>query len=368
MRASSLLVVFSLFACPAVAGTIPRQEIGDLARVLVENRETAGLVVGVLSGDDQSVNGFGEVTKGGGQTPDGDTVYEIGSITKVFTGILLADAVSRGLVALDDPVVKHLPDGVLLTDEENGRKISLVQLTTHTSGLPRMPSVFEMKNPRNPYAHYGRADLLAGLPEELLESTPGEKYAYSNLGAGLLGDVLCQIQEIDAYDELLRTRLCTPLGLGDTRVELTPGMRKRLAPGYVGRFVDQPNWDFDALAGCGAIRSTVNDMLKFARANIHPEKTPLAAALRAAQIRHHSMGKEQEDRPRPGVALGWHIAGFDGRTLWHNGQTGGYHSFLAVNLESECAVVILTNSTSQQVDRTGLQILELLRASAGKDG
>src|SRR5208283_4407870 len=117
---------------------------------------------------------------------DGDTVFEIGSITKVFTALLLADMAQRGEVALTDPVSKYLPKGVKMPGR-NGHAIMLQDLATHTSGLPRLPSNMKPKDFMNPYADYTPELLYQFLSSYELPRDPGSKWEYSNLGAGLLG-------------------------------------------------------------------------------------------------------------------------------------------------------------------------------------
>jgi len=331
--------------------------IERLARAPVDSKVAVGVIVGVLHDGETTFRGFGRTERGGGRVPGPDTVWEIGSITKVFTGILLAHAVESGLVALDDPVAKYLPEGTEVPEYE-GKPIRLVDLTTHGSGLPRMPVNFRPKDPRNPFADYGVAQLYEGLRDTRLRHAPGTTYAYSNLGVGLLGHVLSRVFD-RGYDVLVREVITGPLGMTDTAVHPTKSMRERLAKPYGVHWVERWSWDFDCLAGCGALRSTARDLLKFARANLAPPDTKLGRALRAAQVVHSPKWKG------PQVALGWHLVGHN---LFHNGGTGGYASFLMIDRKRKTAVVVIANTVSRRIDAVGRSLMSFLadRDQSGK--
>jgi D-alanyl-D-alanine-carboxypeptidase/D-alanyl-D-alanine-endopeptidase len=321
------------------------------AQSLVDSGQAVGLVVGTFKDGNATTRGYGLVSKDSDAVPAGDTVYEIGSITKTFVGILLADAVERELVALDDPVVEYLPTGVT-APAKNGTEIRLVHLSTHTSGLPRIA----MNRPvdvKNPFASYDVVQLYEVLGEVSLLSVPGERYSYSNLAAGLLGHTLALVND-SAFEETLRVRILAPLGLADTTITLTDDLRARLAPPYTSQGEPRQNWDFDVLAGCGAIRSTANDMLIYARANLDPDSAAgLTEAIRASHVVRHAFGSGG------GVGLGWHVEA--GGVVWHNGGTGGYSAYLGLHPESQTAVVVLANTTSREVDAVGRSVLARLR-------
>lgn len=282
---------------------------------------------------------------------DGNTVFEIGSITKVFTGALLAEMVARGEVGLDDPVRSLLPATVTFP-VHGGREIALIDLATHRSGLPRMPSNFAPRNANNPYADYSVDQLYTFLSQHVLTRGVGEGYEYSNLAVGLLGHVLA-LKGNSSYEALLTERILAPLGMSDTRITLTPSMRDRLARGHYVTGYPAENWDIPTLAGAGALRSTVNDMLTFAAANLDPTGAGIRAALRQA----HTVQREGPGNAPP-VGLNWHINRRRGREfLWHNGQTGGYHSYLALDAANRMGVVVLTN-TSFTIDGIGLWLLD----------
>jgi len=338
-----------LYARKNEGGAHLRARIDEAAWPLIDDGAALGLVVGVLDGDRALVRGFGRVSFEDDRVPDGDTVYEIGSISKTFTGLLLADAVERGLAAPEDPIARHLPaDFVLPADEP---PVRLSQLASHTSGLPRLPDNFDGSNPTNPYAAYGQKELYDYLADYVLNGTPGETYAYSNLAAGLLGHLMVRANGAASYDDLLIERICTPLNLADTRVGPTPSMYGRLAAPALSAKVPGHAWDFSILEGCGAIHSTVNDLLKFAAAQMNPEGGPLADALRRSRtILFETQG------PGPKVAHGWHLAP-GAEIYYHNGQTGGFHSFLAFDPARRRAVCVLSSSASNRTDALGDRLM-----------
>jgi len=361
-RARELLVAgFSAAAAvgagcgPAMAegATDLRSRIDSLARPLIEQGVAVGFVVGILKDGETHVFPYGETVRGSGVAPGADTLYEIGSITKVFTGVLLADAAERGLVGLDDPVQDHLPASVSLPVK--GTPITLAHLAEHTSGLPRLPENLNPADPANPYADYTVERLYSGLTGHGLRRAPGE-YEYSNYAFGLLGHVL-ELRSGLAYERLVVERVAAPLGMPDTRVRLDADQERRLAAPHDSDLEPARNWDLPALAGAGALRSTCRDMLAFARASLAPPDGPLGRALGRAQVERLSIGGGQA------MGLGWHVAA-DHQTRWHDGGTGGYYSWLAVVPGLKLGVVVLANTSTERISRFG----ELAtRAAAGMD-
>lgn len=327
------------------------QSIDTLLRPAVEKEEALGVVVGVRIGEEVVVRGFGRVHRDREGVPDGDTVFEIGSVSKVFTGLLLADAIERGRATVDDPITAHVPEGVVVCADE--APAALRHLATHTSGFPRMPSNWRPTSLANPYVDYSPALLHTYLEDFVLESDPGASYAYSNLGAGLLGQLMAHAHGAAGYEEALRDRIFEPLGLDDTTVRMTDRLRPRFADAATAGGGRAEPWDFDALAGCGAIRSTVNDLLKFGAAQVAPETTPLEKSLRRSHEKLYA--------GPPAVAYGWHFADAD-ETLWHNGQTGGYHGWLSFDAERGVVVAILSNGgAGARIDAAGMKLMAAAR-------
>lgn len=326
--------------------------VREMASPLVEDGLTVGMVIGIVRGEETRVLAFGETKLGSGEAPDADSIYEIGSVSKVFTGVLLADAVTRGVLGLQDPVETLVQDSFEMPSFED-QPIQLWHLSTHTSGLPRMPSNFRSTDPDDPYADYTLEQMFTALERYKLRRAPGEKYAYSNLAVGLLGNLLVLAEEEANYSALLHKRITDPLGLVRTGIELDPWMTEHLVPGYDVDQSAKHNWNLPAFAGAGGIRSNVADMLRFARACLHPEEGPLADALELSmEIRHR-------DPSGVVMGLGWHVASA-GATRWHNGQTGGYHTYFAIWPEGDVGVVLLANTTSGWVDRCADNVLLLM--------
>ena len=329
-----ILLAVVLLSSSALARVPPDSEIRKILADRVGREDSgAGIVVGVIDADGRRVFPYGRQI-------DGNTVFEVGSLTKVFTAVLLMDMVRRGEVSLTDPVAKYLPAGVRMP-ERNGRKITLADLATHTSGLPSLPSNIHPKDETNPFADYSVQQMYDFLSGYQLERDIGSSYEYSNLGFGLLGHVLAR-RAGKSYEALVRSRICDPLGMKSTGITLTPDRKKRLAAGHDATLAPVPNWDLPTLAGTGALRSTANDLLRFLAANLGYMKTPLAQAMAdALSVRHPAAAGGE-------VAYGWHVQTKDGRSIiWQNGGTAGYASYLAYDPEARTGVVVLTNVGSE---------------------
>jgi D-alanyl-D-alanine-carboxypeptidase/D-alanyl-D-alanine-endopeptidase len=340
--AASLLVTWLIAITPANAGPLPdRVEKAAQDRIAAAIHQT--LVFGVVDGDNSEVVAFGQLD--GGKAPDGDTVYEIGSITKTFTATLLAQAVLAGRVTLDTPVAQLLPDFKI--PSRGGKEITLGQLGTQHSGLPRLPSNLLPKDGADPYADYDAARLKAFLAGYELPRDPDASYEYSNLGLGLLGYALAQQEHTD-WDALTRENIFKPLGMTMSGTAFSDAMRAHLAAGHDNLGNAVKNWDFDAMAGAGAMRSTGNDMLRYLKANMGIDASPLAAAMKLAQEPRGEVSKTNR------IGLIWMTS----RTgiVWHSGQTGGYRSYLGFTPDRRHGVVILSN-TAIDLDDLGFATL-----------
>lgn len=350
-RPAAPLIVALLTAIPGFSQGIsnsppdPARIDSDL-NVALENRvETAkksvGIVVGILTPDGRRYLSRGLTARQGGTAPDSQTMFEIGSMTKVFTSLLLADMVERGEVGLDDPISKWLPPGTVVPSFD-GKPITLIDLATHSSGLPRLPDNLDATNLVNPYASYGPTQLYAFLATYKLPRAPGSQWEYSNLGAGLLGYILTLRAGI-SYEQLIRTRILRPLGMPSTTITLTAEQRSRMASGYDLSGHPTGLWDWDALAGAGAIRSDAEDLLTFAAAVLGYSKSPLDAAVRR-MLSVSRPGGSPAMRQQLGLLL------LGGNVLFHDGGTGGYRSALAVRPATREAIVVLSNSTQDMTD------------------
>lgn len=344
--AAQPLLVVSPAQVPAVSDSAVR----EIVQNRVQTRRAVGLVVATLDHGQSRIYTSG--TSGVAGVPlDGNTVFEIGSITKVFTASLLADMVARGEVRLEDPVAKYLPKSVLVPTR-NGRQITLVDLATQTSGLPRLPGNLNPKDQTNPYADYSVEQLYSFLSGYQLTRDIGSQYEYSNLGVGLLGHVLA-LRAGKSYEELLTERILRPLGMNDTRITLTPSMKSRLAPGHSVSGAVVANWDLPTLAGAGALRSTANDLLKFLAANLDSSSRPLGRVLAATHVPRHDVTAGQMR-----IGLNWHILIATGQPIvWHNGGTGGYRTFIGFDEANKRAAVVLSNQ-NVSADDIGFHLLD----------
>lgn len=354
------LVLSAVLSVPSVRG----QETGPVApsdseirKILAQridaDKRSVGIVVGLVSPNGRRIIVHGSLDRNDPRPLDGDTLFEIGSVTKVFTSLLLADMVRRGEVALDDPVQKYLPRGVTMP-RRGGREITLRDLATHTSGLPRLPNNMSPKDAADPYADYTVDQLYRFLSSYTLPRDIGTEYEYSNVGGGLLGHVLARRARMD-YESLLISRVCVPLEMEDTRITLSAELRARFAAGHDDQMKPVPHWNLPSLPGAGALRSTANDLLKFLAASLGLRQSPLAPAMRSMLDVRRPTGVEGMQ-----IALGWHVFNRGGHEIvWHNGGTGGFRSFVGFSPASRVGVVLLSNAeTAEGVDDIGLHLLD----------
>jgi CubicO group peptidase (beta-lactamase class C family) len=280
---------------------------------------------------------------------NGDTLFEVGSITKTFTTSLLADMVRRGEVRLDDPVATYLPASVRVP-ERGSRKITLLDLATHTSGLPGLPANIHPKDLSNPYADYTDEMLDQFLSSYTLSRDIGSKYEYSAVGIALLGRALGHRLNV-TWEQALTRRILDPLGMKSTRATLSPALERRLAPGHDETGKRVSNWDIPALPAMGALHSSANDMSKFLIANLTPSSKPFSVFAKA-QVPRVSMDEETR------VGLAWQTGHGTNRTIvWHGGGTGGYRSLIAFDPAKQMGVIVLTNFSSG-ADDIGFHLLD----------
>jgi CubicO group peptidase (beta-lactamase class C family) len=352
---------------PIKSATDIGSQIEGAVQPLFKGKKDVGIVVGVIDRHGQRVFGYGSVAVNGGKAPNGDTVFEIGSITKVFTTLVLAQMVRDGQLKLDDPVKDYLPREAQVPKRDD-KEITLRHLATHTSGLPIAPTdicwhvLLRPADWDNPYAHYGTKQLYAYLAKCRLLSEPGARYEYSNLGMGLLGIALTCKDKATDYDELIRRRVADPLSMKDTRVTLSQGQRARFAQGHDDDGEPTAPWDFETMEGFGALRSTANDLLRFLAANLGLTRTKPQAALEDC---HKARVDTPDNQVR--VGLGWHVLKLPEASepiVCHSGETGGARAFLGFCKESKVGVVVLSNSAQLggKIDSVGLSVLGTLTA------
>lgn len=336
-------------AAPLAAQSLfpPDDSIRTAVRRAVDIRGGVGVVVGLLD-----ANGTRRIVVVGDTSWDGRTLFEIGSITKTFTGLLLADAVERGEVRLDQPVAELLPDS-LTVPTRNGRRITLLNLATHTAGLPRISDNFRPADWRNPYADYTVTQLYDFLRRHELRRDIGVAPLYSNYGAALLGHALARRAGM-TYEGLVRARILTPLGMTNTMIAIPDSLRPRVAPGHNPAGERVTHWELsEAVAGAGALRSGADDMLTYLAAMLAPaDTTTLGRAIRRATARH-PVGDW-----RGGLFWGINTNPFGRTSSAHGGGTGGYATWAGFDSERRVGVVVLSNSIGAEAPRIGAHLLD----------
>jgi D-alanyl-D-alanine-carboxypeptidase/D-alanyl-D-alanine-endopeptidase len=355
-----LLVVMILMASivSAKSSSDPRiPSDSEIRRILSERiderKQSVGIVVGIVGPEGRRLVAHGHFAADDLRTVNGDTVFEIGSVTKVFTALLLADMARRGEVELTDPVAKYLPEDVAVPQRAD-KVITLADLASHTSGLPPMPDNLAPMNSANPYADYSVERLYQFLSSHRLIRDIGARWEYSNLGYGLLGYALARRAGID-YESLVHDRILAPLDMESTAITLSAAMQTRLATGHDAALEAVPNWDLPTFAGAGALRSTASDLLTFLEMALGAKESPLFPALTATLATRRPTGIRDET-----AGFGWIIAkSGDDEMIWHNGGTGGYRSFIGFLPKAKVGVVVLSNTFTEVgvVDYIGQQLL-----------
>lgn len=326
----------STTAVPAKAvQPLSDESVRSILRNFVEKGEVKGVVVGILDPTGRR-RFFSSGTSGDGALPlSANSQFEIGSINKTMTAAVLSELVRRKKVSLNDPISRYLPSMVRVPSH-GGKVITLQQLATHTSGLPRQPEGYVPPDENNPYAAFSEKHLYEFMNRYELTRDPGQSVEYSNLGAGLLSHVLARAAGSRDFKTLVESRLLKPLGMTSTRYARTRAMTKGHGEG--GAVV--PHWDVDILSGAGGLNSSAQDMLAYVDANVGPPRSPLEQAIRLAHIasvKDASTGRV--------TGLAWDIRERNGRTvLAHGGGTAGYSSFIAIDPAQSMGVVVLTNS------------------------
>jgi CubicO group peptidase (beta-lactamase class C family) len=320
----------------AMQAVLERDFAQALKRGPLAPATAAGVAMGVVR------NGVPRVFAWGTATPG--SIFEIGSITKTFTGLVLAQMVAQGKVKLDDPVRELLPPGTVARPE--GAEITLLDLVTQHSGLPRLPDNFAPADADNPYSDYRPLNLYQFLAAHGVEKPADVPFQYSNLGVGLLGQALAD-RAGTTYAKLVSEQVIAPLQLSDTGVSLSAGQQARFIQGHTSDNRLARSWDLDALAGAGALRSTATDMLSFLEANLHPESFA-ASGSGAARTLAAALVQSQQLRADAGnmkIAFAW-FYNPQTKEYWHNGATGGYSSYAFFSPQGDYAGVVLLNRTA----------------------
>lgn len=355
-----ILSKITLFLCIILfsikGGLVFGQPQMDNIKAIIErevaNKRSKSIIVGIVDANGRHIVSAGVKSDKDLTAPDANTIYELGSIGKLFTTLIMAEMSLKGQLNYNDPVSKYLPKNVKIPTR-NSKEISLLHLATHRSGLPRMPYNMDPKNPDNPMADYTIKQLYECVANIVLTRDIDSKWQYSNIGYGLLGQALILTSGKD-FETLSRQIITTPLRMTSTMIHLTPELKKNFAMPYTEYGRPTINWQNPALVGAGAASSNMNDMLSFAAANVGLLKTDLLPAM---ELTHVKQGKK--DGNDGYTTMGWTIINEDHEEiLWKDGGTGGYRTFIGIDKKKKYGIVILSNSSITGVTDIGLNILD----------
>lgn len=318
----------------AIDSEVKKFTIGDLAY---------GSVIGVYKDGKSFIKGYGTVNKGSTTVPDASTVFQIASVSKLFTASLLQILCDEAALKIDTTLNELIGGSIPLSPA--AQRVTLKQLVTHTSGFSSVPKPLELSATnlagkenlmQNPYSHLGPQYVFDYLATTEDKREPG-RFEYSNFGMGLLGHVL-EIVTKKNFESLVFEKLLVPLDMRDTAITLTPEMKAHLAQGYTGDGEPSPLWTFHALAGAGAFNSNADDMMRFVRANIE-----------VGSLMSQTLKKMHEPQFGGNTGIGWMQPTFLDRyfgnqaVIWHNGMVGGYASYVSIDTKAKIGIVILSN-------------------------
>lgn len=357
--------------------------IKGLINALVDkNKTNAAIAIGFIDPNGTQFYGHGKISNTNITTVDQNTIFAIGSITKVFTTTILADMVNQGLIKLDDPIERYLPSNIKVP-QYKGHKITIEDLATHTSGLSNWPSNYcpsfdptttafqhsiqYRTNLMNCTKNYTFDNFYQALSNTTLSREPGSKFDYSNFGMGLLGHILTLKSNMSSYDELLSKRVLDVLDMNSTNIGLSNTQKSRLAIGHFNGGQELPTWDAsNPIASGPGLHSTISDMLKFVSAYMGLIKTKLYYAMQEAQLIRHSTNhllpnnepasfhtdNFNTDKLGFYVGLGWMIdTNFGQEIVWHSGSTpDGYNAFMAFNPTKQRGIVILCSADTSNIN------------------
>lgn len=334
---------------------------------VLKSGSSYGLVIGVYKDGKTFTKGYGTINRNSAIKPDGTTIFQIGSITKLFTASTYQILSDEKVFTSDATLGDVIGAGYDLSPQS--KKVTLRQLATHTSGFPSIPKPLELEFIKlsrgenlteNPYSYLGDSYIYAYLKTAEGKRKPGH-FEYSNYGMGLLGHVMERVTKKD-YESLVSEKILEPLAMKSTTILLTPKMSDRMAQGYDNKGDPTPVWTFASLAGAGAFNSNAEDMLKFIQANIEASSSSVSQSL----IKTH------EPQLNGSTAIGWMLPTFFDRfvgnnsILWHNGMVGGYASYISIDTKNKTGVIILSNK-SVDVTALGLTLTREVRAHSFKE-
>lgn len=313
-----------------------------------------GAVVGLYHDDTLTFHTIGTLNYDSPQVPDTRTVYEIGSIGKVLTGVLFADAIERGEVTKHTKLQKLVPEGIEVIKGSEGTEIELWHLTTHTSGWGTIPINLKPTDPDQPFHGYTEEMLYAAHEIMPLNREPGTGFEYSNFAVGTLGTVLAR-NAGEEYETLVQQRIFKPLGIVDFSIKLNDDQLARLAPPTNGGLTVKPWGTPCAIAPAGLWSTTAPQLMTFALENLRETNEDSLDIYQSLTNAREPMFETGYGK----VGFGWMMAR-DGYTFWHNGQTGGFSSYMGVNTIFQSAVVVLSNGATQMTTNAGVNLVQEL--------
>jgi len=349
-------------------------EKNEIIKKQITSGKLPGISVGLVDKNGTRFFNYGEIEKNSGITPTEDTVFEIASISKTFTSILLAVLQKEGLLNKDDPITKFVPE---FSNNPKFEKITLYHLATHTSGFPNLPTkiiaanLFGLlhlsKQTYGALSNFTKEDLIRYFSKAKLQSIPGKKWSYSNGAVGLLGHIFERITN-SSYEELVKSRICNVFDMKDTGIDLIKTHNDRMATGHHYFGSKTPHWIAPAIEGAASLRSTAKDMTKFLSANLGLSKTSLSSELEYCQstrfVPNLSYFMDHVVFPWIGIkfdqmALGWWVTKLENKEiLFHDGGTAGFSSFIGISPKDKTGVVILANKMSRLVHKLGMNLLK----------
>ncbi|AIM37675.1 hypothetical protein KO02_14060 [Sphingobacterium sp. ML3W] len=342
---------------PVITNTVVEDKvdffIDSIANFYTKKGNTQSLTIGIIKNGQLSTYFYGETEKGNTTLPTSSTLYEIGSLSKIFTATLLADLVEKGTLDLDQPIIDFLPDS--LKTNISLQKITFKSLANHTSGLPRLPDNMEKVkgfDVNNPYKDYNQKYLYQYLATFKSKHESGEDYEYSNLGYALLGDIITSLTN-KSYNTNIQEIIAKPLGLVATSDLLNP-KTQQLPKVYNIKGEETTAWDFQTFSPAGGLKSTVTDLLTFAQVQFKMPETSLENAMALTRQFTYFLP------PNTDIGLAWHMDLLDDITYcYHTGGTGGSSSFIAIAPDKKTAVVLLSNA-AESVEKIGTSIFHML--------
>lgn len=374
----TITLIFILAGLNSAFAQLSSDSIKILIKEAVNSKRSKSIIVGIIDANGRRIFSEGIISDDEPRKPDENTIYEIGSITKVFTALALADMSLKHQVNLNDPLSKFLPKNVK-SPMRNGKEISLLNLSTHRGTFPRFPYNTDPKDWDKPYVDYSEKQLFEYVSNYKPDIDIDSKWRYSNVGYGILGSILTSVAEKKNYETLIIQEICKPLHMNSTVITLTPKLKKNIATGHAENGQPVNLIDLSAIEAGGALRSNVDDMLTFAAANLGFIKSDLLPAM---ELTHQKQAKKENHFTYS--TMGWTLWEDDGRNiLFKDGGTPGFRTFIGIDKKNKFGVVVLSGSNNGITDigahimdsayklelyDYSWKLLDTLRASVKKDG